>query len=315
MTLEVWCLKDEALKFDFLKKEASNIQTFAKTHSDQSYIHFLSPSAPNEGNPLPPSNQNTHLNPSAMAYQNEGMSQHDNSLLPVFPNQNSAIHHKYQNHNLHSNQNQNQNQNQNLLKYKTDKYSIGVSQKLFDELKKNFRSFKHNQTNKKEKRIKKQLTLGEKTNHQLEVLRREMGLTSLNDCLAILIDFYNKNKPSSLKRDWMIKSLERQVEELNRDIQEQNLMISKNTSELFLKNIMEKKIAFLKDQLIEARTQNHIFKEYKKTPLSDEIEEIKSQLTESDFQDLKDKIKESIDADLSVINWTKPNSSTDPESK
>ncbi|MDH2488092.1 hypothetical protein [Acinetobacter baumannii] len=196
------------------------------------------------------------------------------------------------------------------LHYEGKYFKVAVPPETFEELKKKFRSFKLQFRNKQENRIKKQLTLDNNTQLKLEDLIRSLHLNSVNSCLSILIDFYNKNKEIYLKRDSKIKSLEDEIKVLNNFIKEQNTIInqqkeiiSSKNSEYLSKNKMEKKIEFLKEELIEKQSKNYIFEEYKKMLTDDEIKEIENHLTEKDYQNLKNEIKETIDRELKMIDW------------
>lgn len=95
---------------------------------------------------------------------------------------------------LQFNQSQLNNTNQlllNLLKFENDKLIIETNDEHFEILKKKFRIFKYNYTNKKAKRVNKQITLDQKTLKELERITEKYKLKSLQNCLDFLIDQHN----------------------------------------------------------------------------------------------------------------------------
>jgi len=81
----------------------------------------------------------------------------------------------------------------------------------FENLKKNYRSFKFNKKNKTEKRVKLQVYINQKTYDMLEKLRSEFGCESIDNCLKNLIDGNTSDiKKIKEKNDQLRKELEEQ---------------------------------------------------------------------------------------------------------
>lgn len=79
----------------------------------------------------------------------------------------------------------------NPLKFAVDNLICETNNEHFEILKKRYRIFKYNYTNKKAKRVNKQITLDQKTLNELENLTKKHKLKSLQNCLDFLIDQHN----------------------------------------------------------------------------------------------------------------------------
>lgn len=189
------------------------------------------------------------------------------------------------------------------LTFQTKLYSISICPITFFKLKNKFRYFIYKKRNTEQKRSIIQIVLDEKTHKKIEELPRIMGEKNLNNCLSILIEFYNKNRLPRLKAESIIKLQYQRIEELQDFIDKNSEIFFNNCSKQYFDQKIQKKLNFLIEKIIDEKSKNYIFEEYKKQLTDDGVREIENYLSESDFQKLKNEIKESIDRELNLIDW------------
>lgn len=134
----------------------------------------------------------------------------------------------------------------NTAKFETEHFSLETSPEHFEILKKRFRSFKYNYTNKEANRISKQITLDQKTLKELERITDKYKLKSLQNCLDFLIDAHNfkltekdkiisrlkkeqnSNHDSNLRQELKLK--DEKIIELEKELVRQKNTIHENMS-------------------------------------------------------------------------------------
>ncbi|ENU59080.1 MULTISPECIES: hypothetical protein [Acinetobacter] len=132
----------------------------------------------------------------------------------------------------------------NPLKFSVDNFICKTNNEHFEILKKRYRIFKYNYTNKKDKRINKQITLDQKTLKELERITEKYKLKSLQNCLDFLIDQHNfkltekdkvisklqksliENNDSQLKQELKLKDEE--INQLKTELGQQKHTIQEN---------------------------------------------------------------------------------------
>lgn len=132
----------------------------------------------------------------------------------------------------------------NPLKFSVDNFICKTNNEHFEILKKRYRIFKYNYTNKKAKRINKQITLDQKTLKELERITEKYKLKSLQNCLDFLIDQHNfkltekdkvilklqksliANNDSQLKQELKLKNEE--INQLKTELGQQKNTIQEN---------------------------------------------------------------------------------------
>jgi|GEM_PF-931209 len=134
----------------------------------------------------------------------------------------------------------------NTAKFETEHFSLETSPEHFEILKKRFRLFKYNYTNKEANRISKQITLDQKTLKELERITDKYKLKSLQNCLDFLIDKHNfkltekdkvisklkkeqnSNHDSNLRQELKLK--DEKIIELEKELVRQKNTIQENMS-------------------------------------------------------------------------------------
>lgn len=134
----------------------------------------------------------------------------------------------------------------NTEKFETEHFSLETSPEHFEILKKRFRLFKYNYTNKEANRISKQITLDQKTLKELERITDKYKLKSLQNCLNFLIDSQsfkltekdkiisrlkkdqNSNHDSNLRQELKLK--DEKIIELEKELVRQKNTIHENMS-------------------------------------------------------------------------------------
>lgn len=185
------------------------------------------------------------------------------------------------------------------LTYKAPDFLIAIDHSTFEKLKNRFRSYTFQDKNKKQGITKKQISISNQTNKQLEHLIKRHNLINLPNCLDFLINHNNfliNSKDNELKElKGIIKSHMQKIKDLGTNLLYQHKLAKEREKAHYERTAALQD--YLKKELIEAKSQCLKFEIY-----FDSLSELDKSELQSLSKEQSDKLTKSIEAKINEIN-------------